>query len=80
MAEGLLAEPFCFDCLKIYCKAVAIAVICSGVNLITVPVVALNRVLIEPTVAIPVVINPADAPCLADFMMWLLLAGSSDPL
>ena len=62
-----------------YRRAAEIAVICAGVSLKTVPVVALNRVLMELTFAMPLVINDADAPCLSDPMTWLLSAGSSDP-
>lgn len=62
-----------------YCRAAEIAVICSGVSLMTVPVVALNRLLMALTLAIALVISDADAPCLSDPRMWLPLAESSDP-
>jgi hypothetical protein len=79
--EGLLAEPFGLPAylLLVYCRAAEIAVICAGVNLKIVPVVALNRVLMALTFAMPVVINDADAPWKSDPRTWLLLAGSSDP-
>ena len=65
--------------LTVYRKALEIADICAGVSLKIVPVVALNRVLMELTFAIPLVISAADAPWKSDPMTWLLFAVSSDP-
>ena len=55
--KGLLSEPFCPLPHHSYRIAAAIAAICSGVSLMRVPLVALNRVPMPPRfIAMPCVI------------------------